>query len=134
MGIFFRIIILKWQNKNTDIYHFAIFAILWYSLTFSDILLIFLDIICHSFFFFAIFDISFEFLQVVEVKYTDDAQVYNVQSKVDNFIIGEYGTISKSNGQTIQVGILVPNSKLLAASLSSLQMIPPTQLLLKWGS
>lgn len=41
-------------------------------------------------------------VQVVEVKYTDDAQVYNVQSKVDNFIIGEYGTISKSNGQTIQ--------------------------------
>jgi hypothetical protein len=40
---------------------------------------------------------------VVEHKYTDDAQVYNVQSKVDNFIIGEYGTISKSDGQTIQV-------------------------------
>lgn len=40
--------------------------------------------------------------QVVEHKYTDDAQVYNVQSKVDNFIIGEYGTISKSDGQTIQ--------------------------------
>ena len=28
--------------------------------------------------------------------------MYNVQSKVDNFIIGEYGTISKSDGQTIQ--------------------------------
>ena len=40
------------------------------------------------------------------MKYTDDAQVYNVQSKVDNFIIGEYGTISKSDGQTIQVNTL----------------------------
>ena len=38
----------------------------------------------------------------MEHKYTDDAQVYNVQSKVDNFIIGEYGTISKTDGQTIQ--------------------------------
>ena len=38
----------------------------------------------------------------MEHKYTEDAQVYNVQSKVDNFIIGEYGTISKSDGQTIQ--------------------------------
>ncbi len=28
--------------------------------------------------------------------------MYNVQSKVENFIIGEYGTISKSDGQTIQ--------------------------------
>ena len=52
------------------------------------------------------------------MKYTDDAQVYNVQSKVDNFIIGEYGTISKSDGQTIQVntvnipipGILFPGT------------------------
>ena len=30
----------------------------------------------------------------------DDEKIYNVQSRVDEFIIGEYGTISKSNGQT----------------------------------
>ncbi len=38
----------------------------------------------------------------VEVEHTEDAQIYNVQSKVDEFIIGEYGTISKKNGQTLQ--------------------------------
>ena len=38
----------------------------------------------------------------VEVQHTDDAQIYNVQSKVDRFIIGEYGTISKESGQTLQ--------------------------------
>ena len=34
------------------------------------------------------------------VKSTDHAKVYNVQSRVDEFIIGEYGTISTANGQT----------------------------------
>ena len=29
-------------------------------------------------------------------------RVYNVQSKVDQFIIGEYGTINKNSGQTLQ--------------------------------
>ena len=37
----------------------------------------------------------------VEVKHTEDAKIYNVQSKVDKFIIGEYGTISKESGQTL---------------------------------
>lgn len=39
-------------------------------------------------------------VQVDVVKNTDDEKIYNVQSRVDEFIIGEYGTISKSNGQT----------------------------------
>ena len=39
----------------------------------------------------------------VEVQHTDDAQIYNVQSEIDGrFIIGEYGTISKESGQTLQ--------------------------------
>lgn len=36
----------------------------------------------------------------VEVEKDGDKSVYNVQSKVDDFIIGEYGTIL--NGQTLQ--------------------------------
>ena len=39
-------------------------------------------------------------VQVDVVKSTDHAKVYNVQSRVDEFIIGEYGTISTANGQT----------------------------------
>jgi len=38
----------------------------------------------------------------VEVKQTENTKIYNVQSKVDKFIIGEYGTISKESGQTLQ--------------------------------
>jgi len=38
----------------------------------------------------------------VEVKQTENTKIYNVQSKVDKFIIGEYGTISKKSGQTLQ--------------------------------
>ena len=38
----------------------------------------------------------------IEVEKTGDKKVYNVQSKVDDFIIGEYGTISESSGQTLQ--------------------------------
>ena len=39
----------------------------------------------------------------MEVQHTDDAQIYNVQSEIDGrFIIGEYGTISKESGQTLQ--------------------------------
>jgi len=38
----------------------------------------------------------------LDVKHTDEAQIYNVQSQVDKFIIGEYGTISKASGQTLQ--------------------------------
>ena len=42
-------------------------------------------------------------LQVeIEVERSGDRRVYNVQSKVDEFIIGEYGTISDNNGQTLQ--------------------------------
>merc|ERR1712226_1082881 len=39
-------------------------------------------------------------VKVDVVKSTDEAKVYNVQSRVDEFIIGEYGTISTANGQT----------------------------------
>lgn len=38
----------------------------------------------------------------VAVEDAEDAKVYNVQSRVDEFIIGEYGTISTVNGQTLQ--------------------------------
>ena len=39
----------------------------------------------------------------VEVERTGNNQkVYNVQSKVDEFIIGEFGTINEQNGQTLQ--------------------------------
>jgi hypothetical protein len=38
----------------------------------------------------------------VEFKQTKVGKVYNVESKVDRFIIGEYGTISKESGQTLQ--------------------------------
>jgi len=38
----------------------------------------------------------------VEVKQTENHKIYNVQSKVDKFIIGEYGTISRESGQTLQ--------------------------------
>merc|ERR1712066_1220446 len=38
----------------------------------------------------------------VEVKEREKTKIYNVQSKVDKFIIGEYGTISKESGQTLQ--------------------------------
>ncbi|XP_040576222.1 uncharacterized protein [Lepeophtheirus salmonis] len=39
----------------------------------------------------------------IQIHHRDeDKKVYNVQSKVDEFIIGEYGTISKSSGQTLQ--------------------------------
>merc|ERR1712008_292782 len=38
----------------------------------------------------------------VEVKQTENTKIYNVQSKVDKFIMGEYGTISKESGQTLQ--------------------------------
>ena len=37
-------------------------------------------------------------VQLDVVKSTDDAKVYNVQSRVDEFIIGEYGTYT--DGQT----------------------------------
>ena len=37
----------------------------------------------------------------VEVEHTDNAKIYNVQQRVNEFIIGEYGTISNS-GQTLQ--------------------------------
>jgi len=40
-------------------------------------------------------------VEVVGVEQTDDAKVYNVQQRVDDFIIGEYGTISKTSGQTL---------------------------------
>ena len=38
----------------------------------------------------------------VEVKEREKTKIYNVQSKVDKFIIGEYGTISKESGQTLK--------------------------------
>ena len=38
----------------------------------------------------------------VEVKDRENTKIYNVQSKVDKFIIGEYGTISKESGQTLK--------------------------------
>ncbi len=38
----------------------------------------------------------------VEVERDGDRRVYNVQSKVDEFIIGEYGTINEQSGQTLQ--------------------------------
>ncbi len=38
----------------------------------------------------------------LDVKQTENTKIYNVQSKVDKFIIGEYGTISKESGQTLQ--------------------------------
>jgi len=38
----------------------------------------------------------------VEVKDRENTKIYNVQSKVDEFIIGEYGTISKESGQTLK--------------------------------
>ncbi len=43
-------------------------------------------------------------LQVeVEVERTDDnRRVYNVQSKVDDFIIGEFGTLREGSGETLQ--------------------------------
>ena len=41
-------------------------------------------------------------VKVDVVKTTDEAKIYNVQSRVEDFIIGEYGTISKSSGQTLQ--------------------------------
>lgn len=37
----------------------------------------------------------------MDVEQTDNAQIYNVQQRVNEFIIGEYGTISNS-GQTLQ--------------------------------
>ena len=39
--------------------------------------------------------------ELVGVKQTDNAKIYNVQQRVNEFIIGEYGTISNS-GQTLQ--------------------------------
>jgi hypothetical protein len=38
----------------------------------------------------------------VEVERIGDRRQYNVQSKVDDFIIGEYGTINDQSGQTLR--------------------------------
>ena len=40
-------------------------------------------------------------VELVDVEQTDNAKIYNVQQRVNEFIIGEYGTISNS-GQTLQ--------------------------------
>ena len=37
----------------------------------------------------------------MDVEHTDNAKIYNVQQRVNEFIIGEYGTITNS-GQTLQ--------------------------------
>jgi len=46
-------------------------------------------------------DISENKAELVGVQQTDNAKIYNVQQRVNEFIIGEYGTISNS-GQTLQ--------------------------------
>lgn len=40
-------------------------------------------------------------VELVDVEHTDNAKIYNVQQRVNEFIIGEYGTITNS-GQTLQ--------------------------------
>merc|ERR1712136_344275 len=40
-------------------------------------------------------------VELVDVEHTDNAKIYNVQQRFDDFIIGEYGTITNS-GQTLQ--------------------------------
>ena len=40
-------------------------------------------------------------VELVDVEHTDNAKIYNVQQRVSDFIIGEYGTITNS-GQTLQ--------------------------------
>ena len=41
-------------------------------------------------------------VEVETARTGDNRRVYNVQSKVDEFIIGEFGTINEQNGQTLQ--------------------------------
>ena len=41
-------------------------------------------------------------VEVERVAGVPNRRVYNVQSKVDQFIIGEYGTINENSGQTLK--------------------------------